>query len=158
MSHNLGVQSCTGVELAHLPYLGPFYSSKTEMGYWGPQGPWRRVPLGYHYDPWDPLSVPQYNSLGYPKTRVVEVKNLIFRGNFGTLWVGPPSWNFFSFWLKGRVCLGLQNKKKDQHWLLFEYWRNRHPKWANLASFRSINKNFRNSYFFGLVSLGNPTL
>ena len=82
------------------------------MGYWGPQGPWRGVPLGYHYDPWDPLSVPQYNSLGYPKTRVVEVKNLIFRGNFGTLWVGLPPWNFFSFWLKGRVCLGLQYKKK----------------------------------------------
>ena len=144
MSHNLGVQSCTGVELSQLHYLGPFYRSKTERGYWGPKGPWRRVPLGYHYDPRDPPSVPHFNSLGNPSTRVVEAQNLIFRGNFGTLWRGLTPWNFFLLWLIGRVCLVLQNEKKDYHWLYLEYWRNRHPKWANLASFRSINKNFRN--------------
>ena len=52
------------------------------MGCCGPQGLWKGVTLGYHYDPWDPPSVPQYNSLSYPRTRVREQKNLILKLNF----------------------------------------------------------------------------
>ena len=67
------------------------------MGYCDPQGLWRGVTLGYHYDPWDPPSVPQDNSLIYPSPRVGEPKNLIFRVNFGTLWAGVPHIENFIF-------------------------------------------------------------
>ena len=53
--------------------------------------------MGYHSDPWDPSSVPQYNSLDVQSLRVVKPKNPIFEGYFWDPVGGPPQMEFFSF-------------------------------------------------------------
>ena len=50
-SPKIEVQSLTGAEQERFQVLDPFSYNKTRMGYCDPQGLWRGVTLGYHYDP-----------------------------------------------------------------------------------------------------------